>query len=55
MNCPACDKHIRHDYLEEECIEANDTFDCPVCAEKLRLIVDESSYQGAMQTHLEIV
>lgn len=55
MNCPKCDHHIRHDYLEDECIEANDTFDCASCSEALRLIVDESSYRGAIQTSLEIV
>jgi len=54
MNCPNCDKHIRFDWLQEECIDAGDEFDCPKCRTTLRLIEDEGGYTGAKETYLEL-
>lgn len=55
MRCPNCEKHLRRDWLEHECIEPNDTFDCPHCAEHLRYSVDEGTYFGAQHVTIEIV
>lgn len=55
MNCPSCDKHIRWDWLEHECIEANDEFECPECNTLLRYTIDEGTYYGAQHKELEIV
>ncbi len=47
MDCPSCEDHISWSYIEEECIEPNETFDCPNCNEKLRYAIDEGTYYGA--------
>ena len=54
MECPSCEYHIRWDWLQEECIEHNDTFDCPRCGESLRYCVDEGTYYGAQHQTIEL-
>lgn len=48
MKCPHCDNTIRFDWLELECIEGNDEFECPSCQVELIYIEDESDslYHG---------
>jgi len=54
MICPNCEKHIGYDFIESNDIEPNEVFEAGCCSVLLRLIVDESTYLGAQQTHLEI-
>lgn len=42
MKCPHCDNTIRFDWLELECIEGKDEFECPSCQVELIYIEDES-------------
>ena len=35
MKCPTCEKLIAFDWLEFECIEPNEEFNCPHCDEVL--------------------
>ncbi len=55
MDCPSCEDHISWSYIEEECIEPNETFDCPNCNEKLRYAIDEGTYYGAQHKTIEVV
>jgi len=55
MQCPNCERGIRWDWLESECIEPNVAFSCPHCDEQLRYEVDEGTYFGAQHFSIEIV
>ena len=55
MKCPTCEKYIGWDWLKDECIEPNETFDCPHCDETLRYEVDEGTYFGAQHVTIEVV
>ncbi len=35
MRCPTCEKQIGWDWLEDECIEPNEEFECPHCGETI--------------------
>jgi hypothetical protein len=54
MRCPNCDEH----FAIEGCLnDWNDTtpFEAPCCSVTLRLVVDEGTYRGARDEHLDIV
>ncbi|WP_444942777.1 hypothetical protein ACJJIK_11140 [Microbulbifer sp. ZKSA006] len=55
MKYPAYDGFISRDWLQSSCIEANDEFECPACKEALRLIEDEGTYNGAIDSYLEVL
>ncbi len=55
MKCPACEEQIGWDWVEEEGIEPNETFECPECDESLMYKIDESTYYGAQHFTIEIV
>lgn len=55
MKCPECENHFGWDWLEDECIEANDEFDCPGCDVMLRYTIDEGTYYGAQHKTVEVV
>ena len=55
MRCPTCEKHIGWDWLEDECIEPNEAFNCPHCDEILCYEVDEGTYLGAQHVTIEVV
>lgn len=55
MHCPSCEKHIGWDWLEVECIEPNEVFECPHCDESLRYEIDEGTYYGAQHKTIEVV
>lgn len=54
MKCPACEEQIGWDWVEEEGIEPNETFECPECDESLMYKIDESTYFGAQHFTVEI-
>jgi predicted nucleic acid-binding Zn ribbon protein len=49
MKCPACGEHF-----EIEDWHSDAPFECPECGARLRLVADESTYQGATDSRLEI-
>ena len=55
MKCPTCEKFIEFDWLETECIEPNEEFNCPHCDEVLRYEIDEGTYLGAQHFTVEVV
>lgn len=55
MHCPSCEKHLGCDWLEAECIEPNEEFECPHCGETLRHEIDEGTYFGAKHVTIEVV
>lgn len=55
MSCPTCEKQIGWDWLEDECIEPNEEFECPHCGETLRHEIDEGTYLGAQHITIEVV
>lgn len=55
MKCPSCESHFSWDWIEDECIEPNEEFECPHCSERLRYDVDEGSYLGAQHITVEVV
>lgn len=55
MRCPTCEKQIGWDWLEDECIDPNEEFECPRCGETLRYEVDEGTYLGAQHITIEVV
>ena len=50
MYCPACDEFI---FIED--LEDTEPFDCPKCHTLIEMVIDEGTYQGAIQRHLQIV
>ncbi|MEZ9106415.1 hypothetical protein AB4561_13805 [Vibrio sp. 10N.222.55.A3] len=55
MQCPECEDHLGWDWIEDECIEPNEGFDCPSCGVALRYIIDEGTYYGAQHKTVEVV
>ena len=55
MKCPTCEKTIEFYWLETECIEPNEKFNCPHCDEVLRYEIDEGTYLGAQHVTIEVV
>ncbi|WP_318489145.1 hypothetical protein [Photobacterium leiognathi] len=55
MQCPECENHFGWDWIEDECIEPNEEFDCPSCSVTLRYIIDEGTYYGAQHKTIEVV
>ncbi|MDN3696533.1 hypothetical protein QWY97_04105 [Vibrio cortegadensis] len=55
MQCPECENHFGWDWIEDECIEPNEEFDCPSCGVMLRYIIDEGTYYGAQHKTVEVV
>ena len=54
MKCPTCEKFIAFSWLETECIEPIEEFNCPHCDEVLRYEIDEETYLGAQHFTVEI-
>ena len=50
MYCQACDEFI---FIED--FEDTEPFLCPNCKVLLEMVIDEGSYQGVIQRHLQIV
>lgn len=55
MQCPECEDHFDWDWVEDECIEPNEEFDCPSCGVALRYIIDEGTYYGAQHKTVEVI
>ncbi|WP_010451456.1 hypothetical protein [Vibrio rotiferianus] len=55
MQCPECEEQSSWDWIEDECIEPNEEFDCPSCGVTLRYIIDEGTYYGAQHKTVEVV
>ncbi|WP_162845620.1 hypothetical protein [Photobacterium swingsii] len=55
MHCPSCEKSLDWDWLEDECIEPHEVFECPHCRENLRYEIDEGTYLGAQHVTIEVV
>lgn len=55
MQCPECENHFGWDWIEDECIEPNEEFDCPSCNVTLRYVIDEGAYYGAQHKTVEVV
>lgn len=55
MQCPECENHFGWDWIEDECIEPNEEFDCPNCGVTLRYTIDEGTYYGAQHMTVEVV
>ncbi|WP_175349853.1 hypothetical protein [Aliivibrio fischeri] len=43
------------DWVEGECIEPNEKFDCPSCGVTLRYAIDEGTYYGTQHMIVEVV
>lgn len=50
MICPACDDAI---WVEDS--HSTDPFRCEECDTWLALVLDESTYEGAVKRHLQII
>lgn len=50
MYCPACDEFI---YVED--LEDTEPFTCPKYHTLIEMVIDEGTYQGPIQRHLQIV
>jgi len=55
MKCPTCERLVRWDWIEDECIEPNVPFECPHCDEQLRYEIDEGTYYGAQHQTIKVV
>ena len=55
MKCPTCETFIAFDWLETECIEPKEEFNCPHYDEVLRYEIDEGTYLGAQHITVEVV
>jgi hypothetical protein len=56
MKCPQCDDHFSYQHIfDSDGAEEGEPFECPLCSELIRMVVDEGTYMGAQDKHLEIV
>lgn len=55
MQCPECEEQSGWDWIEDECIEPNEEFNCLSCGVMLRYIIDEGTYYGAQHKTVEVV
>ena len=53
--CNAQNVRTTLDWIEDECIEPNEKFDCPSCNVTLRYVIDEGTYYGAQHKTVEVV
>ncbi|WP_198597061.1 hypothetical protein [Vibrio breoganii] len=55
MQCPECENHFGWEWIEDECIETNEEFDCPSYGVMLRYTINEGTYYGAQHKTAEVV